>query len=327
MGQTEYTGNFVENLFAFLRQLVTQLSKTFESGGSVGGGTLNWFASNWLKLVLVLIAACVIIDWLVWMVRWRPYWLWFRKKRIVLDDDFEDEKDEYDSRIERSNPQYHSTALKRGANARQRPPKHILEEDEFYEADFEDDDYIPEDEKFGDEDEFDELIRNTLIAEEEDPFKDMPRKPARQRRGIIHKLRTSPPIADETDNDDEDAPQDEGDAEEFFEYEDSGDDLFFDQDSMSRDALFPLANSQNIHELFTEPLSSPDEPYSESFDEPFNEFYGEPITSAPSDDPPTADGENPWRTGYTTRVPKIDVDSPELSRKMRRRLKGVHSDE
>ena len=39
------------------------------------------------KLLIVLLVAGVVIDWLVWMIRWRPYWVWFRKKRIIVNDE------------------------------------------------------------------------------------------------------------------------------------------------------------------------------------------------------------------------------------------------
>ena len=29
----------------------------------------------------------MVVDWLVWMIRWRPYWLWFRKKQIIYEDE------------------------------------------------------------------------------------------------------------------------------------------------------------------------------------------------------------------------------------------------
>ncbi len=55
---------------------------------------IAWFADNWLKLLIALIVVGVLADWLVWMARWRPYWVWFRKRRILLDnnvDEFDDD--------------------------------------------------------------------------------------------------------------------------------------------------------------------------------------------------------------------------------------------
>jgi hypothetical protein len=50
------------------------------------GGFLSWFSSNWIPLAVLLIAAGVVADWLVWMVRWRPYWRWFNKRQIIYAD-------------------------------------------------------------------------------------------------------------------------------------------------------------------------------------------------------------------------------------------------
>ena len=26
------------------------------------------------------------VDWLIWMIRWRPYWLWLRKRQIIYEE-------------------------------------------------------------------------------------------------------------------------------------------------------------------------------------------------------------------------------------------------
>ena len=53
-------------------------------GGS--GGFLRWFGDNWASLAVFLIVAGVIIDWIVWMIRWRPYWIWTRKRQIIYEE-------------------------------------------------------------------------------------------------------------------------------------------------------------------------------------------------------------------------------------------------
>jgi len=50
------------------------------------GGFLSWFSSNWIPLAALLIAAGVAADWLVWLVRWRPYWRWFNRRQIIYVD-------------------------------------------------------------------------------------------------------------------------------------------------------------------------------------------------------------------------------------------------
>ena len=56
------------------------------NSGATGGGFLRWFADHWVSLAVFLIIAGVIIDWLIWMIRWRPYWLWLRKRQIIYEE-------------------------------------------------------------------------------------------------------------------------------------------------------------------------------------------------------------------------------------------------
>ena len=47
-------------------------------------GLLNWVADNWLALIILLCAAGMVIDLIVYMFRWRPYLVWasfFRRMR------------------------------------------------------------------------------------------------------------------------------------------------------------------------------------------------------------------------------------------------------
>ena len=53
------------------------------------GGVLGWFGAHWKIVALIMILAGIVVDWLVWMVRWRPYWLWFRKKQIIYAEEGE----------------------------------------------------------------------------------------------------------------------------------------------------------------------------------------------------------------------------------------------
>lgn len=56
------------------------------NSGATGGGFLRWFADHWVSLAVFLIIVGVIIDWLIWMIRWRPYWLWLRKRQIIYEE-------------------------------------------------------------------------------------------------------------------------------------------------------------------------------------------------------------------------------------------------
>ena len=39
-----------------------------------------------LKFFIPLIIVGLVVDWLIWMIRWRPYWLWLRKRQIIYEE-------------------------------------------------------------------------------------------------------------------------------------------------------------------------------------------------------------------------------------------------
>ena len=86
MTQTGYANAVVNVMLGWLKGLANWVLKLFNLAGS-GGNPLLWLSENWLKLLIVLLVAGVVIDWLVWMIRWRPYWVWFKKKRIIVNDE------------------------------------------------------------------------------------------------------------------------------------------------------------------------------------------------------------------------------------------------
>ena len=92
MGQNTYAEWFINMMLGWIRVLANGIASAFQSNsarGSSGGAFLAWFGANWIGLLALLIVLGVGIDWLIWMIRWRPYWLWFRKKRVLLDDDID----------------------------------------------------------------------------------------------------------------------------------------------------------------------------------------------------------------------------------------------
>ena len=119
MGQAGYAENFVELMLGWMRQMASSIAGLFQSGGGQSGGKalLDWFSAHWLGLLLVLIAIGVAVDWIVWMIRWRPYWLWFHKRRVILDDgvDHDFGQDELLRRygVREDSPRFHSRALPR----------------------------------------------------------------------------------------------------------------------------------------------------------------------------------------------------------------------
>lgn len=79
--------------------------------GSAGHAFLGWFSSNWKETVLFLLLIGLCIDWIVWMIRWRPYWLWFGKKRRILDDTHDTPEQRENKR--HTAPHFSSTVMRR----------------------------------------------------------------------------------------------------------------------------------------------------------------------------------------------------------------------
>lgn len=86
MTQSGYSGALVNLMLGWLKGLASWVLKLFNLAGS-GGSPLLWLSRNWLKLLILCMIVGILMDWLVWMIRWRPYWVWFRKKRIVVNDE------------------------------------------------------------------------------------------------------------------------------------------------------------------------------------------------------------------------------------------------
>lgn len=92
MFYTYYADTLVTLMLGWIRGFTDWIWRLISLGdGSAGRNFLSWFSGNWLKLVIVLIAIGVAADWIVWLIRWRPYWLWFGKKRRILNDTDEQE--------------------------------------------------------------------------------------------------------------------------------------------------------------------------------------------------------------------------------------------
>ena len=89
MQQTDFSDSFIKGMLGWIRWIASSIANLFQSGGHSSGdmSTITWFADNWIKILIGLIVVGVLVDWLVWMARWRPYWVWFRKRRILLDND------------------------------------------------------------------------------------------------------------------------------------------------------------------------------------------------------------------------------------------------
>ena len=99
MTQTGYANAVVNALLGWLKGLAGWVLKLFNLSG--GGSPLTFLADNWKSLLIVLLIVGVAVDLLVWLLRWRPHWVWLGKKRVVINDkDFfkrEDDRVRHDS--------------------------------------------------------------------------------------------------------------------------------------------------------------------------------------------------------------------------------------
>ena len=82
-----YSNAFVDVMLGWLKGLANWVLRLFNLAGSVSGSPLLWLSKNWLKLLIFFLALGIILDRLIWLIRWRPYWVWFRKERVIVNDD------------------------------------------------------------------------------------------------------------------------------------------------------------------------------------------------------------------------------------------------
>ena len=84
MTQTGYSNAIVDAMLSWLKGLASWVLKLFNLSG--GFSPLKFLANNWLKLLIFFLILGLAIDLLVWLIRWRPHWVWFRKKRVIIND-------------------------------------------------------------------------------------------------------------------------------------------------------------------------------------------------------------------------------------------------
>jgi hypothetical protein len=84
LNQNDFIAWLVQAMLSWSRWLADMVWSALRTGSQ--GGFLSWFVNHWMSLAASLIVAGVVADWLVWMVRWRPYWRWFNKRQIIYAD-------------------------------------------------------------------------------------------------------------------------------------------------------------------------------------------------------------------------------------------------
>ncbi len=82
-----YSSAIVDTMLGWLKGFANWVLRLFHLAGSAGANPLLWLSRNWLFLLIVLMAVGVAGDILVWLVRWRPHWVWFHKERVIVNDE------------------------------------------------------------------------------------------------------------------------------------------------------------------------------------------------------------------------------------------------
>ena len=82
-------------LMSWVRALVSALWALFSGDGTTA---LEFLSKNWMAIAAVIIVCGLVIDWMVWLIRWQPYHLWARKLRKMLRLDEPDEEETQEKR-------------------------------------------------------------------------------------------------------------------------------------------------------------------------------------------------------------------------------------
>ena len=79
MAANSFADTVVNGMLSWLKGFANWVLRLFDLAGSGGVSPLEWLSEHWLQLLIVLLIVGVAADVIVWLIRWRPYWVWFRK--------------------------------------------------------------------------------------------------------------------------------------------------------------------------------------------------------------------------------------------------------
>ena len=86
-------GTLADSLFnvlmGWVRALVSSIWALFDTEHTT---VLEFLGKNWLTIAVIIIAVGLVMDWLVWLIRWRPYHRAARRMRHMLHLDDEEEE-------------------------------------------------------------------------------------------------------------------------------------------------------------------------------------------------------------------------------------------
>ena len=112
MTQSGYTSAIVDAMLSWLKGLASWFLKLFNLSG--GFSPLKFLADNWKQLLIFFLIVGIAVDLLVWLIRWRPHWIWFRKKRVIINDrNFFSEKSTAYSHAKQPRPDMRAAEVRR----------------------------------------------------------------------------------------------------------------------------------------------------------------------------------------------------------------------
>lgn len=97
------TDSLFSALMSWVRALVAAIWALFSAERTTA---LEFLAKNWIGIAVLLIAIGLVVDWLIWLIRWQPYHIWAQRVRRLLriappelEDDEEAPLDEEDAAL------------------------------------------------------------------------------------------------------------------------------------------------------------------------------------------------------------------------------------
>lgn len=87
MTMSGYSNAVVDVMLGWLKGFANWVLRLFNLAGNAKTSPLLWLSHNWLKLLIFFLVLGVVLDRLIWLIRWRPYWVWFRKERVIVNDE------------------------------------------------------------------------------------------------------------------------------------------------------------------------------------------------------------------------------------------------
>lgn len=77
-----FADTLLSMMFGWLRRLVESIFSSASSGSF--SSFLSWLGDHWFWLVAVLCVVCLVLDYFIWLIRWKPYVIWRNKLRRLF---------------------------------------------------------------------------------------------------------------------------------------------------------------------------------------------------------------------------------------------------